>query len=102
MHRSPFGEENLLLAGTHTHSAPGGFSGMLLYDYTDGGVDDATVECIVVGCVKAVEMAQANLAPGRIYVNRGEVPDCGRNRSPQAYVCNPQAERDRYGADTDR
>ena len=102
MHRSPFGEENLLVAGTHTHSAPGGFSGMLLYDYTDGGVDDATVECIVDGCVRAIEMGQANLAPGRIYVNRGEVTDCGRNRSPQAYVCNPQAERDRYGADTDR
>jgi neutral ceramidase len=102
IHRSPFGEENLLLAGTHTHSAPGGFSGMLLYDYTDGGVDGATVECIVDGCVRAIEMAQANLAPGEVYVNRGEVADCGRNRSPQAYVCNPQAERDRYGADTDR
>jgi neutral ceramidase len=102
LHRSPFGEENLLLAGTHTHSAPGGYSGMLLYDYTDGGVDDATVECIVQGCVNAIEMAQANLAPGRLYLNRGEVADCGRNRSPQAYVCNPQAERDRYGADTDR
>lgn len=102
LHRSPFGEQNLLLAGTHTHSAPGGYSGMLLYDYTDGGVDDATVECIVQGCVKAIEMAQANRAPGRIYVNRGEIADCGRNRSPQAYACNPQSERDRYGAATDR
>jgi neutral ceramidase len=101
VHRSPFGDENVLLAGTHTHSAPGGYSGMLLYDYTDGGVDDATVQCIVQGCVKAIEMAQANLGPGRIYLNRGQVADCGRNRSPQAYVCNPQAERDRYGADTD-
>ncbi len=102
MHRSPFGEENLLLAGTHTHSAPGGYSGMLLYDYTDGGVDDATVECIVEGCVNAIEMAVANLGPGRIYLNRGDVADCGRNRSPQAYVRNPESERDRYGADTDR
>ena len=75
---------------------------MLLYDDTDAGVDDATVECIVDGCVKAIEMAQASLVPGRIYLNRGEVADCGRNRSPQAYVCNPQSERDRYEADTDR
>lgn len=102
MHRSPFGEENLLLAGTHTHSAPGGYSGMLLYDYTDGGVDDATVECIVEGCVNAIERAVANLGPGRIYLNRGDVADCGRNRSPQAYMRNPESERHRYGADTDR
>lgn len=99
-----FTEENVLLAGTHTHSAPGGFSGMLLYDFDfdRGGYDEATVACIVEGCVGAVEMAHANLAPGRIYVNRGEVVDCGRNRSEPAYSCNPQAERDRWGADTDR
>ena len=97
-------EENVLLAGTHTHSAPGGFSGNLLYDFNFdiGGCDEATVACIVDGCVRAVEMAHANLAPGRIYVNSGEVADCGRNRSEPAYLCNPQAERDHWGADTDR
>lgn len=47
-------------------------------------------------------MAHANRAPGRIYVNRGDVLDCGRNRSEAAYLCNPQAERDQWGADTDR
>ena len=34
---TPFAEENVLLAGTHTHSGPGGFSGHRFYDYTDGG-----------------------------------------------------------------
>ena len=103
-HQGVYTEENVLLAGTHTHSAPGGFSGNLLYDFNFdiGGCDEATVECIVDGCVRAVEMAHANLAPGRIYVNRGEVADCGRNRSEPAYLCNPQAERDQWGADTDR
>ena len=96
-------EENVLLAGTHTHSAPGGFSGNLLYDYNFdiGGCDEATVACIVDGCVRAVEMAHANLAPGRIYVNSGEVADCGRNRSVPAYLRNPRAERDHWGTDTD-
>lgn len=103
-HEGLYSESNVLLAGTHTHSAPGGFSGALLYDFDfeRGGCDEATVTCIVDGCVKAVEMAHANLAPGRIYVNRGEVADCGRNRSRPAYLCNPRAERDRWGADTDR
>ncbi|MDQ6607805.1 MAG: neutral/alkaline non-lysosomal ceramidase N-terminal domain-containing protein, partial [Actinomycetota bacterium] len=103
-HDGLYGEENVLLAGTHTHSAPGGFSGTLLYDFdfARGGCDEATVACIADGCVRAVEMAHASLAPGRIYVNRGEVTDCGRNRSEAAYLRNPQAERDRWGADTDR
>jgi neutral ceramidase len=103
-HQGVYTEENVLLAGTHTHSAPGGFSGNLLYDFNFdiGGCDEATVTCIVDGCVRAVEMAHANLAPGRIYINKGEVADCGRNRSAPAYLCNPQAERDHWGADTDR
>ncbi len=103
-HQGVYTEENVLLAGTHTHSAPGGFSGNLLYDFNFdiGGCDEATVECIVDGCVRAVEMAHANLAPGRVYVNWGEVADCGRNRSVPAYSCNPQAERDRWGTETDR
>lgn len=98
---TPLEDENVLLAGTHTHSGPGGFSGHKLYDYTDGGCDEAVVACIVEGCVRAVEMAHENLAPGRIFVNRGEVPDCGRNRSEPAYLRNPRAERDAYGANTD-
>ncbi|HEX6713959.1 MAG TPA: neutral/alkaline non-lysosomal ceramidase N-terminal domain-containing protein, partial [Thermoleophilaceae bacterium] len=103
-HDDLYTEANLLLAGTHTHSAPGGFSGSQMYDFDfyRGGCDEATVECIADGCVTAVEMAHADLAPGRIYVNSGEVRDCGRNRSVAAYQCNPQAERDHWGADTDR
>lgn len=102
-HGDLYADENLLLAGTHTHSAPGGYSATLLYDFdfSRGGCDEATVTCIADGCVRAVEMAHANLAPGRIYVNRGEVTDCGRNRSEAAYLCNPQAEREKWGADTD-
>jgi neutral ceramidase len=101
-YRRLYTDKNVLLAGTHTHSAPGGYSGMLLYDYTCGGCDEAVVECVADGCMRAIEMATANLAAGRIYVNRGEVEDCGSNRSPQAYLRNPQDERDRWGADTDR
>ena len=103
-HPGVYVEENVLIAGTHTHSAPGGYSGNLLYDYefSNGGCDEATVTCIVEGCVEAIEAAHANLGPGQIFVNRGEVADCGANRSLAAYLCNPEDERDRWGASTDR
>jgi neutral ceramidase len=102
-HGDVYTEANLLLAGTHTHSAPGGYSGALLYDFdfARGGCDEATVACIAGGCARAIEMAHDNLAPGRVYLNRGAVADCGRNRSPAAYLCNPEAERNDWGADTD-
>jgi neutral ceramidase len=103
-HAGLYTDENVLLAGTHTHSAPGGYSGMLLYDFdfSLGGCDEATVACIADGCFRALDMAHASLAPGRIFVGRGEVVDCGRNRSEPAYLCNPQVERDRWGANTDK
>ena len=103
-HPGVYVEGNVLIAGTHTHSAPGGYSGNLLYDYDfgNGGCDEATLTCIVEGCVEAIEAAHANLGPGRIFVNRGEVADCGANRSVAAYLCNPEDERNRWGASTDR
>jgi neutral ceramidase len=58
-YRRVYTDKNVLLAGTHTHSAPGGYSGMLLYDYTCGGCDEAVVECIADGCIRAIEMADA-------------------------------------------
>ena len=75
-HQGVYTEENVLLAGTHTHSAPGGFSGNLLYDFNFdiGGCDEATVTCIVDGCVRAVEMAHANLAPDGSTSTRARSP----------------------------
>jgi neutral ceramidase len=100
-HPGVFDEDNVLISGTHTHSAPGGYSDHRLYEHTGGGFDPHTFECIVHGMVTAVRKAHRNLVPGRIYINTGAVADCGRQRSREAYLNNPQAERDRYGTDTD-
>jgi neutral ceramidase len=100
-HGRLYRDENVLFAGTHNHSGPGGYTGSLMYDFTAKGRDDVVVAYIVDGCVHAIEMAHANVAPGQILVNRGTVLDCGRNRSPLAYARNPPEERSRYGADTD-
>src|ERR1043166_1363379 len=93
--------DNVLISGTHTHSAPGGYAGYRIYDLTGKGFDFDTRECIVSGMVVSIQKAHANVGPGNVYLNRGMLQDCGRNRSRDAYLNNPQAERDRYPSETD-
>lgn len=100
--------ENVLISGTHTHSGPGGYSDYYIYNLINdrpfgvgGGFDRQTFECIVTGIVVSIQKAHINLAPGKIYVNKGDIDDCGRNRSMLAYLNNPASERSRY-ADTDK
>ncbi|MGL5942611.1 MAG: neutral/alkaline non-lysosomal ceramidase N-terminal domain-containing protein [Waterburya sp.] len=100
--KSLYDDDNVLISGTHTHSAPGGFSHSKLYEYVIGGFDPHTFECIVSGIVASIYKAHHNLAPGKIYVNRGIVADCGRQRSLEAYLNNPLSEREKYNSDTDK
>ena len=51
--------------------------------------------------VESIRRAHDNLSPGAIFINRGTVEECGRNRSPLAYANNPEPERNRYPGDTD-
>ncbi len=96
-------DDNVLISGTHTHSAPGGYAGYRLYDLSGEGFDTHTFECIVSGIFYSIRDAHNNLAPGKIYINKGDIEDCGRNRSLDAYRNNPQSERDLYpNRDTDK
>jgi len=104
--QSEFGDlytdENVLISGTHNHSGPGGYNYYYLYNHSMGGFDAHNFECIVSGMVASIRKAHANLAPGRIYMQSGEVADCGRNRSAEAYNNNPRQERDQYQSNTDK
>jgi neutral ceramidase len=95
-----YGHDNLWIAGTHTHSGPGGYLFGFLYNYAGGGFDVHCFENIVSGIVSAVEKAHANLGPGRIFLKTGIVPDCGRNRSVAAYAQN--ADAGQYATNTDK
>lgn len=96
-----YNDDNVLISGTHTHSAPGGFSDSELYEHVIGGFNPHTFECVVSGIVASIAQAHHNLAPGKIYLDRGTIPDCGRQRSLLAYLNNPLTERQRYDSDTD-
>ena len=65
--------ENVLLSGTHTHSGPGGYSHFALYNLSILGFDKQNFECIVNGMVQAIKKAHTNLAPGKIFINNGDV-----------------------------
>jgi neutral ceramidase len=93
--------ENVLLSGTHTHSGPGGYSHYALYNLSILGFDKQNFECIVDGMFQAIKRAHENLAPGKIFINSGNIEDCGNNRSPIAYENNPPAERAKYTSNTD-
>ena len=93
--------ENVILAATHTHSGPGGFSHYALYNFTTYGFNKRTFDAIVSGIVAAIDKAHRDLKPGSIAIGTGELTDASNNRSLPAYLRNPQAERDRWGAHID-
>ena len=100
--KSQYNNSNVLISGTHTHSAPGGFSHCKLYEHVIGGFNPHTFECIVSGIVASIQKAHHNLAPGKIYISKGIIADCGRQRSLAAYLNNPLSEREKYDSDTDK
>ena len=82
-----------MISGTHTHSAPGGFSSYKLYEQVHGGFDPHTFECIVSGITSSIQKAHDNLAPGKLYLIKGNISGCGMQRSAEAYLNNPFTER---------
>lgn len=99
---SLYSERNLMLSGTHTHSAPGGFLMHLIFDLNTLGFVPETFNALVNGMVLSIERAHSRLTKGRIFIARGEVTGANVNRSPQAYLQNPPEERARYKDDVDK
>ncbi len=72
----------LVLAATHTHAGPGGFSRSLLFErLATGPYDPRVQEAIVAAIAEAIRRADAALAPARVAAARGAAPDLARSRS---------------------
>jgi neutral ceramidase len=95
-------DDNILIAATHTHSGPGGYSHFLAYNASIFGFNRQNFDIIVTGVVEAIRAAHRALRPGRILIARGPVAEVGDNRSPAAYERNPAAERALYPESVDR
>lgn len=99
---SLYRRDNVILSGIHTHSGPAGFFQYTLYILASEGFSNRTFQYIVSGIVKSIDIAHANLKPGKILINRGNVANVQINRSPSSYLQNPPSERSRYSSNTDK
>jgi neutral ceramidase len=92
-HGDTYGDDNVLVAATHTHCGPGGYAGYWLYDSTTHGFHQANFDAIVEGIVEAAERAHRDVSPAVLRVARGELRDASVNRSRPAFERNPPEDR---------
>lgn len=88
--------DNLIIAATHTHSGPGGFSWYTLYDITSLGFEKENFQFILDGIYDGIIEADKNLRDGRLKISSDLLFDSNINRSPTAYELNPSEEREYY------
>jgi neutral ceramidase len=96
-----YGHANVVLAGTHTHGAPGGFHHHIDGGPFGGGFSQQCFDALADGISQSILAADADLKPGKILLAQGDVDGAGVNRSRVAYMNNPAEERARYREDVD-
>ncbi|ELV10211.1 Neutral ceramidase [Tupaia chinensis] len=99
---SLYRKDNVILSGTHTHSAPAGYFQYTVFVIASEGFSNRTFEYMVDGIVKSIEIAHTNMKPGKIFINKGNVNGTQINRSPYSYAQNPPSERARYSSNVDK
>ncbi|WP_411097271.1 neutral/alkaline ceramidase [Streptomyces sp. 020-2-3H-GM] len=90
---SLYGEENVLLSATHTHSGPGGYSHNVAYNLSVLGFQKKTYRAIVDGITDSVAEAHQDLKPGTMSLGTGTLTNASVNRSRAAFDRNPAADR---------
>ncbi|MEN8719943.1 MAG: neutral/alkaline non-lysosomal ceramidase N-terminal domain-containing protein, partial [Oceanococcaceae bacterium] len=92
-----YGQDNVMLSATHTHSGPGGEAHHAAYNLFRLGYDALVHEIYSTGLFRAIQQAHRNLEahpePGTVRLAMGELLDVNRNRSEPAYANNPVEER---------
>ena len=97
-----YGQQNVAVTGTHSHSGPGAWLNYLLPQITSKGFNKDSYRAIVEGAVNSIKIAHGNLAPGHLSIGTTEIEDASASRSPYAYLQNSEEERARYDNDVDK
>ena len=90
--------EQLIISGTHTHSAPAGYLEYFTYQIPSAGFIQDAEDSMVAGTVEAIKMAFKDATDQilglknfrNIKLNHGQLFDANLNRSPSSYLKNPQ------------
>ncbi|TVY15325.1 Neutral ceramidase 2 [Lachnellula arida] len=93
-----YGQHNVAVTGTHSHSGPGAWLNYLLPQITSKGFDKQSYRAIVDGAVLSIQRAHSSLQPGTLTVGSTKVFGANINRSLYAYLANPKSERTKYNA----
>jgi neutral ceramidase len=96
-----YGHANVVLTGTHTHGAPGGYHHHISASPLGGAFYSQCFDALVAGISEAILAADADLKPGKILFAQGDVEGAGVNRSRVAYMNNPAPERAKFKTDVD-
>lgn len=97
-----YGQGNIAVTGTHSHSGPGAWLNYLLPQITSKGFNKQSYQAIVDGAVLSIQRAHQRLQPGYLSVGSIAVEDANINRSPFAYLANPTEERKQYEDTVDK
>lgn len=91
-----YGQHNVAVTGTHSHSGPGAWLNYLLPQITSKGFDKQSYRAIVDGAVLSIQRAHRSLQPGYLTIGTTRVFGANINRSLYSYLANPEEERSRY------
>ena len=97
-----YGQNNIAVTGTHSHSGPGAWLNYLLPQITSRGFNVQSYQAIVDGAVLSIRRAHESLTAGHLSFGSIEVKDANINRSPFAYLANPNEERQKYEHNVDK
>lgn len=82
--------DNVLISGTHTHATPGGLGGTVLVDLTTLGFIPENYEAAVEGIFQSIVAAHNAVVPAVVKMAIGQCDGCNINRSPSAYLLDPE------------
>lgn len=97
-----YGQSNVAVTGTHSHSGPGAWLNYLLPQITSKGFNKQSYQAIVDGALLSIKRAHESLQLGHLSVGTVDVEDANINRSPYAYLSNPEEERAKYNHNVDK
>lgn len=96
-----YGQSNVAVTGTHSHSGPAGWMNYLLPQVTSKGFDKQSYRAIVDGAILSIKRAHESVTTGHLSFGTTKVTGGSINRSLYAYLANPAAERAKYASGSD-